>query len=152
MSSKVFSTYFTIIDKTNKMFESFSTYLTTMNTMSVTIFQLLSLISQSLGIVRLKNTGKIKTKKCQPAASDTPDLIKTERVTDSGLARPNKKINKMKNSNKMKHEKPGWKSLFEKWNKLKFLPEKCYKQNEKCYNKNKKVSACCRRHTRSNQN
>ena len=36
----------------------------------------------------------IKTKKCQPAASDTPDIIQTECVTDSSLAHPNKKIKK----------------------------------------------------------
>ena len=39
---------------------------------------------------------KIKTKKCQPAAGDIPDLIQTEYVPSSGLARPNKKINRMK--------------------------------------------------------
>ena len=37
-----------------------------------------------------------KTKKCQPAASDTPDLIQTECVADSGLARY-KKISERKN-------------------------------------------------------
>ena len=37
-------------------------------------------------------TGSInKTKKCQPAARDTPDLIQTECVPDSWLTRPNKK-------------------------------------------------------------
>ena len=42
-----------------------------------------------------------KTKKCQPAASDThiPDLIQTECVADSGLARQNKK-NKLNEKNK----------------------------------------------------
>ena len=33
---------------------------------------------------------KRKEKNCQPAASDTPDLIQTECVTDSRLACPNK--------------------------------------------------------------
>ena len=37
-----------------------------------------------------------KTKKCQPAASHTPDLIQTECVADSWLARQNKKITKQK--------------------------------------------------------
>ena len=35
--------------------------------------------------------GQIKTKKCQPAASDTTDLFQTECVTDRGLACSNKK-------------------------------------------------------------
>ena len=33
-----------------------------------------------------KTNDLLKTKKCQPAAGDTPDLIQTECVTDSGLA------------------------------------------------------------------
>ena len=33
-----------------------------------------------------KKYKQTKTKKCQPAASDTPDLIQTECVTDSGLS------------------------------------------------------------------
>ena len=33
-----------------------------------------------------------KTKKCQPAAGDTPDLIQTECVTNSRLTHPNKNI------------------------------------------------------------
>ena len=36
-----------------------------------------------------------KTKKCQPAAGDMPDLIQTEHVPSRGLARPHKKINRM---------------------------------------------------------
>ena len=36
------------------------------------------------------NVQNIKTKKCQPTDSDTPDLIKTGCVTVSGLARPKK--------------------------------------------------------------
>ena len=44
---------------------------------------------------------KIKTKKCQPAASDTPDLIQTECVADRGLARQkNKNKQNIKNKNK----------------------------------------------------
>ena len=37
-----------------------------------------------------KTEVSLKTKQCQPAASDTPDLIQTECVTDSGLACPKK--------------------------------------------------------------
>ena len=40
---------------------------------------------------------QIKTKKCQPAAGDTPDLIQTEFVANSGLARPKKENWKRKN-------------------------------------------------------
>ena len=38
-----------------------------------------------------KSVKTIKTKKCQPAASHTPDLIQTECVADSWLARPKNK-------------------------------------------------------------
>ena len=39
-----------------------------------------------------------KTKKCQPVARDTPDLIQTECVPDNGLARQkNKQNEKIKN-------------------------------------------------------
>ena len=37
-----------------------------------------------------------KTKKCQPTARDTTDLIKTDCVPDSGLSRPPKKISERK--------------------------------------------------------
>ena len=37
-----------------------------------------------------------KTKKCQPAARDTPNLIKIEGVPDSGLARTLKKSTERK--------------------------------------------------------
>ena len=46
--------------------------------------------------------GKIKTKKCQPAAGDTPDLIQTECVTDSRLALPTKKYPNIKIQKKKK--------------------------------------------------
>ena len=42
------------------------------------------------------NTTCTKTKKCQPAAGDWPDLIQTEPVPSRGLARPPKKTNKTK--------------------------------------------------------
>ena len=47
------------------------------------------------------NSNLHKTKKCQPAAGHRPDLIKTESVADSWLARQNKKSLKMEN-NKLK--------------------------------------------------
>ena len=52
-------------------------------------------------IQKFKMSNKKKQKKCQPAASDThiPDLIQTECVADSGLARHNKK-NKQNVKNK----------------------------------------------------
>ena len=37
-----------------------------------------------------KNVCYKKTKKCQPTARDTTDLIKTDFVPDSGLSRPKK--------------------------------------------------------------
>ena len=37
-----------------------------------------------------------KTKKCQPSAGDTPNLIKIECVPDRGLARPIKKLTERK--------------------------------------------------------
>ena len=50
----------------------------------------------------LKNHNKNnKNKKCQPAAGDMPDLIQTEHVPSSWLARPNKKITKTRKSKKM---------------------------------------------------
>ena len=52
--------------------------------------------------VKNKMKNDKNTKKCQPAARDAPDLIQTECIPDRGLARPNKKNNKKKNSNKMK--------------------------------------------------
>ena len=45
--------------------------------------------NSNIAEVKCEN-GSIKTKKCQPAARDTPDLIQTECVPDSGLARHNK--------------------------------------------------------------
>ena len=42
-----------------------------------------------------------KTKKCQPAASNMPDLIQTVHVADSWLARP-KKLTERKKRNKEK--------------------------------------------------
>ena len=50
----------------------------------------------NMNVIFLKIRPKKKTKKCQPAAGDTPDLIKTECVPNSGLARPIKKINRTK--------------------------------------------------------
>ena len=44
-----------------------------------------------------RNTTCKKTKKCQPAAGDWPDLIQTEPVPSRGLARPPKKQIKQKN-------------------------------------------------------
>ena len=38
---------------------------------------------------------KENDKKCQPAANDTPDIIKTECVNDSGLVHPKKIKRKM---------------------------------------------------------
>ena len=47
---------------------------------------------------KLPNLRKMKkTKKCQPAARDTPNLIKIEGVPDRGLARPPKKLTERKN-------------------------------------------------------
>ena len=64
-----------------------------------TQIQMMSIHSTTM--VGFQPTGsEIKHKKCQPAAGDTPDLIQTECVSDSGLARPNKKIKtERKNSN-----------------------------------------------------
>ena len=56
----------------------------------------------------LSDIVKIKTKKCQPAARDMPDLIQTEHVPSKGLARPknkNKLNEKNKNTNKTNHSK-----------------------------------------------
>ena len=75
-----------------------------------------------------ENTTDKNTKKCQPAARDAPDLIQTECIPDRGLARPNKKINKKKNSNKMK---------FARFDSS----TRNYRKNGK--KKSKKVSACC---------
>ena len=45
----------------------------------------------------LQSKCQIKTKKCQPAARDTTDLIQTDGVPDSGLSRPKiKKTQKQK--------------------------------------------------------
>ena len=44
-----------------------------------------------------RKNGKIKVKKCQPAARDAPDLIQTECIPDRGLARPQKKSTERKN-------------------------------------------------------
>ena len=76
----------------------------------------------------------IKTKKCQPAARDTTDLIQTVGVPDRGLARPQIKISERKKLNPKMKIRAG-KSVL-----------------EKCYKKNKKVSACCQGHHRSNSN
>ena len=50
---------------------------------------------------------KIKNKKCQPAASDThiPDLIQTECVADSRLARQKKSTERKKRKNKKNEKK-----------------------------------------------
>ena len=63
------------------------------------------------------STLKIKTKKCQLTAGDTPDLIKTECVPNSELTHPNKKITEHKN---YKNYKIHW---FSK------KPLKCLRQN-----------------------
>ena len=47
---------------------------------------------------------KIKTKKCQPAAIDTQDLIKTVCVNDSGLTRPPKKYQNTNKNKKIKEK------------------------------------------------
>ena len=50
-----------------------------------------------------------KIQKCQPAASDTPDLIQTECVADSGLARQNtKKSTERKKYEKSKMDGSAW--------------------------------------------
>ena len=51
---------------------------TTINKLSAMSFRIMTKMT--------KVVTQTKTKKCQPAASDTSDLIKTECVTDSGLA------------------------------------------------------------------
>ena len=53
-----------------------------------------------------QNSCYIKTKKCQPAARDTTDLIQTDGVPDSGLSRPKIKISERKN--KIKKERKSW--------------------------------------------
>ena len=50
----------------------------------------------------------LKTKKCQSAAGNTPDLIQTECVADSGLTCPNKKIYEQKNTYKSQNSDGNW--------------------------------------------
>ena len=53
-----------------------------------------------------------KTKKCQPVASDTPDLIQTECVADNGLARQNtKKSTECKKYEKLKMKTDGFRRM-----------------------------------------
>ena len=96
-------------------------------------------------------TGLEKTKKCQPADSDTPDLIQTECVTDSGLARPNKNA---ENTQMEKELKPAEKLVNEmqldKALRTDVFPDDTwimgkYPQHSWSTKKRrrKKVSACC---------
>ena len=89
-----------------------------------------------------KNT---KTKKCQPAAGDMPDLIQTEHVPNSWLARPPKKNIKNKKQIKIMSKPAKNGPMTNQVNQN--LPE-----NWACKTKNKKVSACCWGHARSNSN
>ena len=50
---------------------------------------------------QLTGCAKTKTKKCQPAAGDMPDLIQTEHVPNSRLAHPTKKKIKKQNQNQV---------------------------------------------------
>ena len=51
--------------------------------------------SSSISVSYLKSTNITKTKKCQPDAGDRPDLIQTEPVPSTGLARQTKYIVKI---------------------------------------------------------
>ena len=70
----------------------FGTFCTKMyNFLKTTItIKLHQVFKVNLSPVMIKSHENKKTKKCQPAAGDTPDLIQTECVTDSGLARQKK--------------------------------------------------------------
>ena len=101
-----------------------------------------SSLYRKLSLSSHKLSSYIKTKKCQPAAGDTPDLIKTECVPDSGLARPNKKISERKN--KRKSYLNGKVSKFENcWKSSKSLQQwsisrKIRNVNTRSYNGNRK--------------
>ena len=85
---------------------------------------------------------KIKTKKCQPAARDAPDLIQTECIPDRGLARHTKKNKQnVKNKKKKEYRKVTLKSRDKQKKKHRFsiwwaVSNKARNKTKKCTNGN----------------
>ena len=59
------------------------------------LVRLNNMVSESSSVSNLNSTNFTKTKKCQPDAGDRPDLIQTEPVPSTGLARQTNYISKI---------------------------------------------------------